>query len=497
MNALSAWRAGSAALILAWTIILALFWRDAGQLVMLWWTSSTYTHCLIILPLLGWLVWLRRHALARLHPRGWLPGWLWVAAGAMIWLIGDAASVALLRQLGLVLLLQGCVPALLGPQVTRGLLFPLAYSLFLVPFGEELVPPMQTLTADMAMALLRLAGIPAYIDGIFITTPGGHFAVAEACSGVKFLVAMAALSVLAAHLCFDRLGRRALFILFALVVPVLANGVRAFSTIWIAEQWGPQFAIGADHVIYGWIFFALVMAIIAALAWPWFDRQPDAVPIDAARLAAFWPGRGMPVMLALAGVAAIAAAPVAWSRVAAARCVPILPIVAPDISGWQHASADRAVDWRARFDRADRRIDIRYADSAGRSVDLVVVGYAGQAEGREIVGFGQGAIDPDDDWKWGEALAPIGPARVDRIAKGDFQRDVATLYVVDGHVTASPAEVKWRTLVARLLGGDQRAFAILLSARPAAGFSGRSQITAYVDAAGGLDRLAARLTQQR
>ena len=76
-----------------------------------------------------------------------------------MWFVGDVASVSLARHLGLVLMLQGCVPALLGPQVTRGVAFPLGYALFLVPAGEELVPPMQTATAEMAMALLRLTGI--------------------------------------------------------------------------------------------------------------------------------------------------------------------------------------------------------------------------------------------------------------------------------------------------------------------------------------------------
>lgn len=498
----ASWRLPLAALAAAALTILMLFARDAVHLATLWWSASTYAHCSLILPILGWLVWLRAPQLALLQPRVWPTGGLWIAAGAMCWLVGDAASVALLRQVGLVVMLQGCIPALLGPQVTRGLAFPIFYSLFLIPFGEELVPPMQTLTADMAMALLRLIGIPAYIDGIFITTPGGHFAVAEACSGVKFLVAMAALSVLAAHLCFHSWQRRAVFIVFALIVPILANGLRAFSTIWIAETWGPQFAIGADHVIYGWLFFGLVMALIGAVAWPWFDREPDEVPIDADRLARFLPARvhhgPVAKMLMMAAAIAIAAVPLGWSRIAADRCIPILPLAAPAIPGWQEAALDGADDWRARFDGANRRLDTRFVDAAGRSVEVTVAGYAGQREGREVVGYGQGAVDPDSDWAWGETLAPIGPFQVDRIAKGELVRETATLYVIAGHVTSSPAEVKWRTLVARLSGSsDQRAYAIILSARSAPGAPPRATMAAFVAAAGGPEQLALALTQQQ
>ncbi|MGL1269245.1 archaeosortase/exosortase family protein, partial [Vibrio parahaemolyticus] len=77
----------------------------------------------------------------------------------------------------------------LGPEVVAGLLFPLGYMLFLVPFGDEMIPFLQTITARLTMVLLALAHIPATLDGVFITTPAGYFEVAEACSGVKFLIA--------------------------------------------------------------------------------------------------------------------------------------------------------------------------------------------------------------------------------------------------------------------------------------------------------------------
>lgn len=499
IRTMSVWRRHLAALALVTAAIIALFARDAVHLATLWWTSSTFTHCLFIIPILGWLVWLRAGELARLTPRCWLPGLVWIAGGAFIWLVGDAASVALLRQFGLVVMVQGCVPALLGPQVARGLLFPLFYALFLVPFGEELVPPMQMLTADMAMGLLRLAGIPAFIEGIFITTPGGYWAVAEACSGVKFLVAMAALSVLVAHLCFRRAWRRALFIGFALIVPVLANGVRAFGTIWMAESWGSDFAIGADHVIYGWFFFAFVMAMIFWAARPWFDRASDDVGIDAGRLAGFLPGRGSALVLAAPLVLMLAATPMVWSAVSGAVNYVTTPPLLAAPNGWQivPAAPSGDVPWRARFDGAHMRRDWALTDGAGRRVDVTIVRFDRQSEGHEMVGYGQGAVDPDSEWRWGEGLAPIGAGRVERIMNAETAREVLTLYAVDGDVTASPARAKWLVLRARLLGGDERAYALILSAQTRGEMSGRAQVQALVDAAGGVDALVRRLTQPR
>ena len=492
------WRNHLIGLAVVGAAIITLFARDAVAMAGQWWNSSTYSHCLLVLPIIGWLVWLRVPEVKKLMPHGWSPGLLWLAGGACLWMVGDVVTMALARQLGLVVMLQGCVATMLGPQVTRGLLFPLFYSFFLVPFGDELVPPMQLITADMAMAMLRLTGIPAHIDGIFITTPAGLFAVAEACSGVKFLVAMAALSVLAAHLCFKSWPRRALFIVFAMAVPILANGVRASGTIWMAEQWGMDTAVGADHLIYGWIFFGMVMVLVGLVAAPWFDRSPEDMPIDAAYLAGFMPGRGIALSVVLPLALSVAALPFGLGLWGNATVTPMQVGAPLSVPGWQVLDNDLAADgWSARFDGADVRSDTQLFDLRGNTVVVTIAGYARQGEGKEMVGFGQGAVDPDGDWRWEQQLAALGPGRVDRIASEDGRRDVLTVYAIGGELTARASKVKLLMLRNRLTGGDERAYALLISARERHGQSGRDQISTFVRAAGGLDALVARLTQQR
>jgi exosortase A len=309
-----AWRAPLARLALAWTALIALAWIDWSEMARQWWDASTYNHILLIPPILFWLVRLRRHELARLTPAEWWPGLVLLGGGMLTWLAGAAAGINLVSQFGAVAMLQGATVALLGLRVAAGLLFPLGYMLFLVPFGDEIIPLLQAITAELAVALTHASGVPAVVHGVFIDTPAGLFEVAEACSGVKFLVAMVALGTLVAHLCFASWKRRAALMLAAVVVPVLANGVRAWGTIYVAQSQGIAFAAGFDHIVYGWIFFALVMAAVLGTAWRFFDRSPDDPLVDAeaieadpflARLAAFriggWPA--LSVILALAVVA--------------------------------------------------------------------------------------------------------------------------------------------------------------------------------------------------
>jgi exosortase A len=201
-NLSSDWQRQLTALGVTVAALLLLFWRDAADMAAIWWNSSTYNHCLFIPPIIGWLVWQRRAELSRIVPRAWLLGLALVAAGALGWLLGYAGGISLARHAGLVMMLQGAVVVLLGKAASRGLAFPIFFAIFAIPFGDEFVPPMQTLTAELTMGLLNLSGVPALLEGVFITTPVGYFEVAEACAGVKFLVAMVALGALIANVCF-------------------------------------------------------------------------------------------------------------------------------------------------------------------------------------------------------------------------------------------------------------------------------------------------------
>jgi exosortase len=176
--------------------------------------------------------------------------------------------------------LQGAVVVALGPLLVRALAFPLAYAVLLVPFGDEVVPLFQHITAQLCMPLLALAGIPATLNGLYITAPSGIFVVAEACSGVMFLVAMAAFAILAAHLCFRSWNRRIIFVVSALVTTIIANALRAFGTILIAESYGHDYAIGFDHLVYGWVFFAVTLIAVMLVARRWFDRPAGDPAID-------------------------------------------------------------------------------------------------------------------------------------------------------------------------------------------------------------------------
>ncbi|WP_417621669.1 exosortase A [Parasphingorhabdus sp.] len=491
----SLWTKHLKLLAVAGLAILAIFWRDGGDMVRTWWTSSTYNHCLLILPILYYLVQQRQEELAKLVPEIWAPGLVLTGIAALAWLLGEVAGVAFARQLGLLMMLQSAVVTLLGPTVARGLIFPLGFSFFLVPFGEEIVPFLQMVTARLAMIFLGWFDIPAFIDGVFISTPTGYFEVAIACSGIKFLIAMIAYGVLVSNLCFKSWNRRILFMIAAVIVPVLANGVRAFGTIYIAHHTSIDFAIGFDHIFYGWFFFALVLILLMAMGWPFFDRKIEDPMIDGTALSrnqtpAENPQKPTKILLAMA---AIILTPVLWTSALAAQGSPIPDKISlPQVAGWERVAYQPLHAWKPRFDGASHQLLGRYRNRlTGMQADLAIAVYDRQQEGREIVGYGQGALVPDTRWSWNRNLAaPRGGNAVELVAPGPVTRDVVSFYRIGNKLTGSASAVKLETLKSRLLGGDQQAVAILVSSETNGEETPRIAIDAFLADLGPVDKLA-------
>lgn len=270
-----AWRDAIGLLICGSLALLTVAAREWGEMLHQWWNIDTYSHILLVPIIIGWLAALKVGALAKVEPRPWLPGLVIVAAGLGLWLVGRIVGANLIAHAGAVGALQGLVIAALGPRVSTLLALPICFGVFLVPFGDEIIPALQVITAEIAIWLTKLSGIPAHYDGIYIDTPVGLFVVAEACSGVRFLIAMVTLAVLVAFTRFRSWARRIAFMIVSIVVPIIANGIRAWGTVYIAQSQGVEFAAGFDHVFYGWFFFAFVVVFILGLAWRYFESDPE------------------------------------------------------------------------------------------------------------------------------------------------------------------------------------------------------------------------------
>lgn len=465
-----AWRKGAVWLGLCWCALIALFAADWAAMFDQWWNSSSYNHMLLVPPLVGWLIWQRWRELLRIEPQGFSPGLIAVALALLVWVLGAFAGFNLLRQAGAVALLPASALALLGPRVFAGLLFPFAYMAFMVPFGDELVPPLQTITAKITIALVGLSGIPASINGVFIDTPVGLFEVAEACSGVKFLIAMVALGALVGNVCFRSWGRRIAFMALCVAAPILANGVRAWGTVYAAQFVGVERAAGIDHIIYGWIFFALVIALVLGIAWRFFDRAIDdpmisADAINASPLLARLTKARLGALPATVAILLLAGGALGWAYRAEQLKAPLpRQVFLPEVPGWHRIDYAPKAWWEPRAAGADHRLLGRYADDAGHQVDVAFALYSAQQDGKEAGGYGQGALMPESGWAWTSDGPALGGAKSERLlTQSTHERLALTWYRNGDDLTGSNARLKLAVIADRLALRAQPIAVLILS----------------------------------
>ena len=239
-----------------------IFWHDTIGAINVWIVSPTFNHCFLIVPLCFFLIWMRRDEIALIEPRGDYRVLIPIVFLTATWLIISIMSVLELEQFIVLTIVQCIIFGLLGAELYRRLLGPFLYLYFLVPSGAILIPALQAFTAKFAVAGLHILGIPVFSNGAIIDIPAGTFAVAEACAGLRFLIASVAFGVFFSFLTYKSFIRRAIFIALSIIVPVIANGFRALGLIAAAEWVGSARAVMADHLIYGWVFFSAVLVIL-------------------------------------------------------------------------------------------------------------------------------------------------------------------------------------------------------------------------------------------
>jgi exosortase/archaeosortase family protein len=107
---------------------------------------------------------------------------------------------------------------------------------------------------------LRASGIPVFREGNKIVIPSGAWLVVEACSGVRYLLASLMVGTLFAYLNYQSARRRWTFVALSILIPIVANWIRAYLIVMLGHLSGNKIAVGVDHLIYGWLFFGVIIA---------------------------------------------------------------------------------------------------------------------------------------------------------------------------------------------------------------------------------------------
>ncbi len=488
----SAWRTALPALVLLIVLVLWAYGHTALAMVTIWSRSATFTHAFVVPPIVAWLVWRQRGALAALTPRASL----WALAGFLLaglgWLLGDLTSTNALAQASFVAMLALTVPVLLGWQVARTLAFPLGFLFFTVPFGEFLLPQLMESTADFTVLALRASGIPVYREGLQFVIPSGNWSVVEACSGIRYLIASLMVGVLYAYLNYRSAGRRLVFAGLSIVVPVVANWVRAYLIVLIGHLSGNKLAVGVDHLFYGWVFFGIVIGLMYMIGVRWAEPDaPAGAPLDTATRVS--EASAVRAWAVVAGAAVLVVAPFGALDVIARADHPGVPrLGAPAaLAGEWVPSASAFVDWKPAFQGAAAEAEQAYAQGS-HQVGLYLGYYRRQDFDHKLVSS-ENVLVTLHDHRWAQTSSRVERLEIDgetiAVRRADLRASphpgqeagpglVAwQLYWVNGRLTESDEVARAYGGWYRLLGrGDDAAVIV---------------VYAGVDTAGGADALLA------
>jgi len=251
------------------------------------WLYNAYTarggddgHGLLIPFVVLALLWWKRHSLAEAVKRPAWSGVLVVAMAMGLHVLGYLIQIQRVSVVAFFLGVYGLVVAMWGWELGRRILFPYVLFAFSIPVSTLLQPitvPLRYLSTDIAAFVARvLLGIPVIQDGVQLYSPRGGYTyeVAAACSGIRSLMTLLALSLIFAGLYFRSWWRRVLVVGLAFPITVITNVLRLVVIMLAAETYGEKAGMFM-HNWFGFVTFALALVILFQVERWLGEEKPD------------------------------------------------------------------------------------------------------------------------------------------------------------------------------------------------------------------------------
>ncbi|HEY9034468.1 MAG TPA: EpsI family protein [Pseudomonadales bacterium] len=418
----------------------ALTWPAWPAISSVWFDDGTYSHGLLLIAVCGWLIW------RDMRRQGWPEArtdWRWLIPLLIIAVLFQLSSIAALdlpQRLLLVPLLLCLAGTLGGNAWFRRLCFPLLLLSLAIPMWGLLVAPLQALAVLVVSSLLALIDIPASIDNTHIRIAAGTFAVSQGCSGLRYLLVAAAITLLWGQLYLRDLRTTLLYVLIGTAFALVSNWLRIAGLILVGHYTDMQHPLMEDHNNFGWYIFA------------------------AALLPLFWIGRQLPHRdqgpLAPAESTSAVTHPATALIAVAVLVLPIIFIKAqPDMrllhaplpaDGWQAVRPQHG-DWQPSMTSADLTWNLAYQNVGGEKIRLHLYWYGHQRPGAELLAADNALLV--NGWTGIQVPSPCPlPWRCMQIRNGRSERVVMYSYLVNGRLVSSPVMVKLQQLLAGLSG---------------------------------------------
>lgn len=253
------------------TIILVLYYTALDWLVTHDWPREDYSSCALIPFVVLYLIWEKRRNLSELPSTPSWTGCLPIGLGLILFWLGELAGEFFTLYLSLWLVLVGLCWLHLGWRKLKVIAFPVAFLLAAFPLpifvNTQMSLKLKLLSSRLGVAVLQLSGMSAFREGNVIDLGFTRLQVVDACSGIRYLVPLIAMSVLIAYYYRAATWKRLLVVFSAIPISVVTNGLRIASVGILFPIFGAQVAEGFFHDFSGWFIFMFSLGLLLGEIW--------------------------------------------------------------------------------------------------------------------------------------------------------------------------------------------------------------------------------------
>ena len=245
---------------------LVLFSHTLLELVQDWAIDDNFSHGFLIPFITGFLIWQKRDQLTseKLKASNW--GLLIIFSGMLLHIAGTAGAEMFTMRMAIVVTLTGLSFYFFGSKITISVIVPLAYLMFMIPIPaiiwNKIAFPLQLFAAKLSAQCIQFLDIPVLRQGNILQLPNTTLEVVDACSGLRSLTSLLALSAAFAYMVpLNNLGK---WLLFGSAIPIaiIVNIVRLTVTAVLARYIGPETAQGFLHELSGMVIFIAALVFL-------------------------------------------------------------------------------------------------------------------------------------------------------------------------------------------------------------------------------------------